>query len=113
MNYLGSSAGRLGFAVAAFVGVSVAMAATPYERQMAGLGGLPAEVRNFIGRRANCYHWFGEDGYDEPRKAQIQSALNELRCADLEREEAALKRRYAKNPAVLNGLETSKGWSPG
>jgi hypothetical protein len=95
------------------LGVNLAMAATPYERQMAVLRGLPAEVRDFIDRRANCNHWFGENGYDEPRRAQIQSALNELRCADLERDEVALKRRYAKSPAVLTGLETSKEWSPG
>jgi hypothetical protein len=104
---------RFGFAVAALFGVNVAMAATPYERQMAGLRDLPAEVQGFIDRRANCNHWFGEDGYDAQRKAHIQSALNELRCADLERDETALKRRYGRNQAVLNGLEMSKDWSPG
>ena len=103
---------NFGFAVLALA-VNAAMAATPYEQQMTGLRSLPAEVRAFIDRRASCNHWSGEDGYDEQRKAEIQSAVNKLRCIDLDKDEAALKRRYAGDRTVLNGLDISKDWSPG
>jgi hypothetical protein len=98
--------------------VECVLAAT-FEQQMAGLGNLAIEVRDFIERRATCNHWqyfaqrieLGEDDYDSERTAQIQSALNRLRCRDVRRDQAVLKQRYAKNQAVLSVLESTKDWS--
>jgi hypothetical protein len=95
------------------------LAATPTE-QIAGPRNLPADVRDFIGRRANCNYWLseetsyaertelGEDDYDSERAAQIQSALKRLRCSDVTRDEAALRQRYARNQALLSALQPPK-----
>jgi hypothetical protein len=93
--------------------------AATFEQQIAGLGNLAIEVRDFIERRATCHHWqyfaerieLGEDDYDSERMAQIQSALKRLRCGDVAKDEAALKQRYARNQPVLSALEASKDWS--
>lgn len=84
-----------------------------YEQQMAAVRDLPADVREFIDRRANCNHWFGEEPYDQERRAEILAALNELRCMTLDIDEAALKSRHSGNDAVFRILELSRGWSPG
>jgi hypothetical protein len=84
-----------------------------YQSQMASLRGLPAEVRAFIDRRANCNHWFGEEPYDQERKSQIRIAIKDLRCDDLTKVEAGLKSRYRRNQSVLNALELSQDWTPG
>ena len=108
----------------AFQNVQSVAAATPAE-QAARASNLPADVRDFIGRRANCDYWrseetsyaerteLGEDDYDAEREAQIQSSLKRLRCSDLAKDEAALKQRYANNRAVINALNASKNGSPG
>ena len=84
-----------------------------YQSQMASLRRLPAEVRGFIDRRANCNHWFGEEPYDQERRSQIQVAIKHLRCDDLAKVEAGLKSRYRRNQSVLNALEISQDWTPG
>jgi hypothetical protein len=84
-----------------------------YQQQMAGVRNLPADVRAFIDRRANCNHWSGEEPYDQDRRVQIQSAVKELRCEDLLKDETALQRRYQSNQPVLKALALSQDWSPG
>ena len=99
--------------------LEITLAATPAQ-QSAGLRNLPADVRDFIGRRANCTYWrseetsyaerteLGEDDYDSEREAQIQSALRRFRCSDVAQDETALKQRYASNQAVLSALNSPK-----
>jgi hypothetical protein len=84
-----------------------------YQQQMASFRGLPAEVLEFIDRRANCNHWSGEEPYDRERGLQIASAVKQLRCDDLSKDETALKSRYGHNQAVLKALEISQDWTPG
>ena len=109
---------QLGFAVAICFIMEGAAAAT-FRQQMAGLGSIPTDVRDFIQRRANCNQQnyyaeritLGEDDYDSERTAKIQSALTASRCNDVAKDETALKQRYAKNQPVLSALETSKDWT--
>ncbi len=61
----------------------------------------PTAVFDYIGRWAGCGHWGGEEGYDAERRAQIASALAELRCAALTADGAALRREYSDNPRTL------------
>lgn len=48
-------------------------------------------VTRFIGRADMCAHWSGEEPYDAGRRAEIDNALREMRCATLLRDGEALK----------------------
>lgn len=65
---------------------------------------LPSDVRIFIARKDECHHWAGEDSYDAARGQQIERAIARLKCETLDRDEARLKRRHAKNVAVRKAL---------
>jgi|GEM_PF-553432 len=65
---------------------------------------LPTEVFDYAGRRAGCAHLGGEPADDPDRRAQIQTAMNTLRCDALDADAAALKVRHADAPAVLAAL---------
>jgi len=65
---------------------------------------LPTEVFDYAGRRAGCAHFGGEPADDPDRRAQIEAAMNELRCDTLEADAAALKARHADAPNVLAAI---------
>ncbi len=65
------------------------------------LAKAPRELGVFMERRAECDHWGGEEPYDKDRLAQINRAVKSLRCDRLQADETALRRKYAKRPAVL------------
>ena len=65
---------------------------------------VPVEVFDYARRRAACAHFDGEAAYDAERRAQIETALTDLRCDVLETDGAALKVRHADAPAVLAAL---------
>ena len=69
----------------------------------AGANGVPAEVQAFIERREGCEHWAGEPDYDEARRKQIEDAVKEL-CPGIDTQLAALRKRFAKDPAVIAAL---------
>ena len=69
---------------------------------------LPRDVRTFVARRIECNHWGGEDPYDAERARQIRAAVERLRCGDLDRDEARLRRRHAASPAVLEALARAR-----
>jgi hypothetical protein len=62
---------------------------------------LPTEVFDLAGRWALCGHWGGEEPYDAERRAEIDQAVEELRCAALTADTAALKAKYADQPAIV------------
>lgn len=66
---------------------------------------VPTDVFDFVGRRAMCEHWSGEEGYDDDRRTRIAGALAELRCETLDADETALRAKYADQPRLL-GLFT-------
>lgn len=61
----------------------------------------PTEVFDYAGRWIGCAHWGGEEPYDAGRRAEIARAVTELRCAALESDSAALRRKYADRPGIL------------
>jgi hypothetical protein len=65
---------------------------------------LPVEVSAFLERRNQCTHWADEEAYDDQRAAEIDKALKQLRCDNVEAEEADLRRRFAEAQTVLNAL---------
>jgi hypothetical protein len=62
---------------------------------------LPTEVFDLAGRWALCGHWGGEEPYDAERRAQIDQAVEDLRCAALTADTTALKAKYADQPAIV------------
>ena len=39
-----------------------------------------------------CNHWMGEEPYDAERAKEIERAIAQLRCAELDADEAAIRR---------------------
>ena len=78
--------------------------------EIAKYGPLPQDVRVLIDRRMQCDHWTGEEPYDRARRRQIDTAIRQLRCDTVEREEKRLERRYSNVPAVLKALTETRDW---
>lgn len=70
--------------------------------------GQPRDVNKLIDRLAYCAHWSGEEPYDVERKREIALAMRDLRCDRLEKDEAAIRKRYVKQPRVLKVLQQAK-----
>jgi hypothetical protein len=69
------------------------------------LAAMPRPVAAFVERRADCNHWTGEEPYDAPRRAEIERAIRDLRCARIEEDELLIRRRYRSNAAVIAILD--------
>jgi hypothetical protein len=72
---------------------------------------LPADAQAYVTRRRDCNHWGGEDTYDEARGREIAAAVKALRCDAIDADEARLRRRYGKDPAVLKAFDRADGES--
>ncbi|HEX9952258.1 MAG TPA: hypothetical protein VGB53_10850 [Rubricoccaceae bacterium] len=70
---------------------------------------LAREVSDVAARLEGCNHFGGEIGDNDPeRTAQIESAMDELRCGDeLDRDVARIRETYAANPAVEEALRAA------
>jgi hypothetical protein len=65
---------------------------------------MPADVGAYVDRRAQCFHWAGEEPYDEARSSQIAGAIKKLRCSALPYDDKTLRHRYRRSPAALKAL---------
>ena len=73
---------------------------------------FPSDVASYVDRREGCNHWAGEEGYDAARRAEINKAIDDLRCTALNRDEKALRHRYRHNPAVLDEIKKARDANP-
>ena len=66
---------------------------------------LPSDVAKYVEQREGCDHFRGEfpDPPDKQRMKQIERELRKL-CTGTDKKLAQLKRKYARNPVVLNRL---------
>jgi hypothetical protein len=69
---------------------------------------LPEDVKKFIERRDECHHWAGEEPYDKARAKQIDKAMTGLKCDSIERDVAALRRKYTAEAAVQSALANTE-----
>ena len=67
----------------------------------------PPAVAALIDRIIDCNHWSGESPYDADRAKEINTALSELRCAQLKNDEAAILSKYQANPAVKKAISAA------
>jgi hypothetical protein len=104
-------------------GAAVPAAEEPSEedkKRMKELAALPGEIRDYMMRRAGCNHWMSEpwpdDDKDEAsrdRRAQIEEAIKEMRCEQLDEEKLALAKCYADIPRVRLWLDVAGSWFSG
>jgi hypothetical protein len=76
------------------------------------LAALPHAVAAYADRREGCNHWAGEEGYDAARRAEINKAIQDLRCTALGKDEKALRHRYRHNRAVLRAIRKARNAYP-
>lgn len=67
---------------------------------------VPADVQKFIDEREMCEHFLGEmpDPGQKKRARGVNKAIKES-CTGTDKALAALKKKYAKNAAVMKQLE--------
>jgi hypothetical protein len=70
--------------------------------------GMPPDVSDFIRRAVVCNHWAGEEPYDDERRAQINLAVQTLRCRELDADQLALAKQYHDNVDVLRRIQQSR-----
>lgn len=61
----------------------------------------PKDVAKFQADVETCIHFAGEEPYDAARRREINAAVRK-HCGPAERNGAPLRKKYAKNPLVLN-----------
>ena len=67
--------------------------------------GWPRPVAQFIERSGNCRHFAGEFGGDgSPRDAEVNRAMDKLRCNSLPADLRVLRRRYRADARVTTRL---------
>ena len=66
---------------------------------------LPREVQRYVDKREGCDHMRGEipDRGEKQRMREVRREIRRL-CKGTDKELARLKRKYAKNPAVMQRL---------
>lgn len=69
---------------------------------------MPPDVSDFIRRAVICNHWAGEEPYDDERRAQINLAVQTLRCRELDADQLALAKQYHDNVDVLRRIQQSR-----
>ena len=83
----------------------VAVACLGIGSAMAAEARLPADVARYVEQREGCDHFRGEipDPPDEQRMEEIEREVRKL-CTGTDKKLDKLKRKYAKNQAVLKRL---------
>jgi hypothetical protein len=66
---------------------------------------LPADVKALLDRREGCQHWADEEPANKARRKEIAAGERALRCERIDKDLAALRRKYAADPAVQNALD--------
>lgn len=103
-----TSIGALGVAVLLGLSASSSQAADPLAAYKSARAGAPADVGIYMDRRAGCMHWAGEEPNDADRRAEINNAIADLKCAAIDADEAALRRKYASQPSALAAIDLAK-----
>lgn len=73
--------------------------------------GMPKDVAGFVSKSAECSHWGGEDPYDKERAEFIINAARKAGCSKLFGDKIHLRRKYRKNPKVIETIEKAKNLS--
>jgi hypothetical protein len=69
---------------------------------------LPKDAAAVVNRRLECIHWAGEEPYDKARAREIARATIRAKCDSLDRDEAALLKRYTNDSKVVKAVHDAK-----
>jgi hypothetical protein len=75
----------------------------PNNREQPRLDTIPAEVTTVVDRWTNCWHFAGEEAYDDARRIEIEAGINQW-CPGNEAERARLEAKYRDRPDVMSEL---------
>ncbi|HEX7857409.1 MAG TPA: hypothetical protein VF503_27325 [Sphingobium sp.] len=67
---------------------------------------LPRNVARFLDRREECHHWTWKEPHDAGRAREIAVAVSGLDRERIDREYAALRKRYRHYATVIGALAT-------
>ena len=70
----------------------------------AAVAGLPADVATLVARWEECWHWAGEEPYDNERRQQIADGVARS-CPGNPEERERLREKYGARPDVLDALK--------
>jgi hypothetical protein len=67
---------------------------------------LPKDVKEFLFKRESCEHFLGEipDPGEKARMREVNKAIKDT-CTGTDKALAALKKKYAREPAVMTVLK--------
>lgn len=87
-----------------FLFLILSLAAYPIYAAKAANVPTPKDVESLIDRITGCNHWAGEEAYDKERAKQINQAVKNLRCHQLDSDEKTLRRKYKNKANILKIL---------
>jgi hypothetical protein len=72
---------------------------------------VPREVRRMVERFEACVHFAGEfSGDGSERDREVNATMKNLRCDKVEKDAAALRRKYVRHPDALKALDAFNGF---
>ena len=76
---------------------------------VSGFPNIPADARRVAERLATCNHFAGEiNGDGGERDKQVGVSMTELNCDTIEKDVAAIRRKYAADPTVEAALKQAE-----
>lgn len=76
---------------------------------VSGFPNIPADARRVAERLAACNHFAGEiNGDGGERDKEVGGTMKELSCDTIERDVAAIRRKYAADPTVEEALKKAE-----
>lgn len=74
-----------------------------------GFPNIPADARRVAERLASCTHFAGEiNGDGGERDKEVATTMTELNCATIDKDVAAIRRKYAADPDVNKALDRAE-----
>jgi hypothetical protein len=72
------------------------------------IAALPKDAAAVLNRHLECIHLAGEEPYDKARAREIARATVRAKCDSVDRDEAALLKRYADDQKVVKAVHDAK-----
>ena len=89
-------------------GAATCVRAEVHDEIGALMKGQPTDVARHFDRLLTCQHFADEEAYDAARKREIDHGFKRYRCGLLDKDEAALRRKYRNNAPVLDRINAAR-----
>jgi hypothetical protein len=71
---------------------------------------FPKDASEVAQRKSGCLHWARADTYNAQRAQEARQAMEDLQCATIDADFAAVRAKYANNAKVAKMLDGVEGW---